>query len=38
MKFDTIETMYQYLWDFIYKVLAIFGIEKDEEGNLVWTK
>lgn len=29
------KVMWQYLWDFIYKILAIFGIEKDENGNLV---
>ena len=34
--FDTGKAMWQYLWDFIYAVLAIFGIEKDEEtGNLI---
>lgn len=32
---NTIKDMYQMLWDFIYKVLAIFGIEKDADGNLV---
>lgn len=35
MNFDALKEMYAYLWDFIYKVLAIFGIEKDEEGNLI---
>ena len=35
MKFETIEVMYQYLWDFIYEVLAIFGITRDTNGNLV---
>lgn len=34
MDFSIFETMYEYLWEFIYKVLAIFGIEKDGEGNL----
>lgn len=34
-KFATFETMYAYLFEFIYKVLAIFGITKDENGNLV---
>lgn len=28
------EDMYAMLWEFIYKLLAIFGIEKDENGNL----
>lgn len=32
--FENLEAMYALLWEFIYKVLAIFGIEKDEEGNL----
>lgn len=35
MNFDALKVMYAYLWDFIYKVLEIFGITKDEEGNLV---
>lgn len=35
MNLETGKTMWQYLWDFIYAVLAIFGIEKDENGNLV---
>ncbi len=35
MNFDALKEMYAYLWDFIYTVLAIFGIEKDEEGNLI---
>ena len=35
MNFDNIEAMYQMLWEFIYKVLEIFGITKDEDGNLV---
>ena len=26
--------MYAMLWDFIYTILAIFGINKDENGNL----
>lgn len=34
MNFDAIETMYQYLWDFIYKVLAIFGYEV-VDGDIV---
>ena len=37
-KFATLEVMYQYFWEFIYKVLEILGIEKDENGNLVFTK
>jgi hypothetical protein len=32
------KAMYAMLWDFIYKILAIFGIEKDENGNLVETE
>lgn len=35
MNFDYIKDMYAMLWEFIYKVLAIFGINKDEAGNLV---
>jgi len=35
MNFDAFKEMYAMLWDFIYAVLAIFGIEKDENGNLV---
>ena len=35
MKFDALKEMYAMLWDFIYAVLAIFGIEKDAAGNLV---
>ena len=27
--------MYARLWDFIYTILAIFGINKDDAGNLV---
>lgn len=34
MKFDVFEKMYEYLWELIYNVLAIFGIEKNAEGNL----
>lgn len=34
MKFDVFEEMYKYLWELIYNVLAIFGIVKNEEGNL----
>ena len=34
MKFDAFKEMYAYLWEFIYAVLAIFGITKDDEGNL----
>lgn len=29
------EDIYALVCDFIYKVLAIFGIEKDADGNLV---
>lgn len=35
MDFAMLEKMYEMLWEFIYEVLAIFGITKDEEGNLV---
>ncbi len=35
MNWDIFEDMYAYLMDFIYAVLAIFGIEKDEDGNLI---
>ncbi len=35
MDFELFEDIYALVCDFIYKVLAIFGIEKDEEGNLV---
>lgn len=34
MNIETFKAMYEYLWNFIYAVLAIFGIEKDENGNL----
>ena len=27
MKFDVFETMYAYLWEFIYKLFEIFGVE-----------
>ena len=30
----TFKDMWQKLWNLIYEILAIFGIEKDEEGNL----
>lgn len=33
--FKTFEDMYAMLWDLIYKILAIFGIERNEEGDLV---
>ena len=36
--FETFEIMYAYLWECIYNILKIFGIEKDEEGNLVDVK
>ena len=32
--FENLEAMYALLWEFIYKVLEIFGINKDEDGNL----
>ena len=35
MNFAYFEEMYKMLWEFIYNVLKIFGIEKDEAGNLV---
>ena len=31
---ETFVAMWQMLWELIYKILAIFGIEKDDEGNL----
>ena len=31
---DFFKDMYAFLWEFIYEVLAIFGITKDENGNL----
>ena len=31
---DYFKDMYAFLWEFIYEVLAIFGITKDENGNL----
>lgn len=35
MDFAALKEMYAYLWEFIYAVLAIFGITKNEEGDLV---
>ena len=35
MDLNLFKDMYKMLWDFIYNVLAIFGINKDEAGNLV---
>ncbi len=35
MDFTVIKDMYAFLWEFIYKVLEIFGITRDENGNLV---
>ena len=35
MDFTALKDMYAMLWDFIYAVLAIFGINKDNDGNLV---
>lgn len=35
MDFTAIKDMYAFLWEFIYKVLEIFGITRDENGNLV---
>ena len=35
MDFQAIKDMWQLLWDYIYAILEIFGIKKDEEGNLV---
>ncbi|MGN0486997.1 MAG: hypothetical protein ACI4GB_07160 [Acutalibacteraceae bacterium] len=32
--FAVFEDMWAYLWEMIYKLLAIFGIVKNEEGNL----
>ncbi len=34
MKFDIFEDMYKMLWEALYKILAIFGIVKNGEGNL----
>lgn len=34
MNFAMFEEMYAMFMEFIYNVLAIFGIEKNEEGNL----
>ena len=34
MKFNVFETMYAYLWEFIYEILAIFGIKKDDNGKI----
>lgn len=38
MNFEAFEAMYQMLWTAIYNILAIFGIVKDEDGNLVDAK
>ena len=35
MNFDLFEAIYAAVCDFVYAVLAIFGIEKDANGNLV---
>ena len=35
MNFEAFEAMYKLLWECIYNILAIFGIVKDEAGNLV---
>ena len=35
MKIDVFKEMYAFLWEFIYEILAIFGIKKNEEGDLV---
>ncbi len=35
MDLTIFKDMYAFLWEFIYAILAIFGIEKDENGNLV---
>lgn len=34
MDFAIFEEMYAYFMEFIYKVLEIFGIKVNEEGNL----
>ena len=34
MKFDIFEDMYAFFTEFIYKVLEIFGIVVNEEGDL----
>ena len=31
---ETFVAMWQKLWNLIYEILAIFGIEKDDKGNL----
>ncbi len=31
---ETFKVMWQYLWDLIYGLLEVFGIVKDENGNL----
>ena len=33
MNFDMFEAMYKLLTKLVYEILAIFGIEKDAEGN-----
>ena len=35
MNFEMFEKMYAMFMEFVYEVLAIFGIKKDENGNLV---
>lgn len=34
MNFELFELMYKYFTEFLYNVLAIFGITKNEEGDL----
>ncbi len=34
MNFEVFETMYAYLWEFIYKILEIFGYEV-KDGDIV---
>lgn len=33
MNFDMFEKMYALLTELVYNILAIFGIERDAEGN-----
>ena len=35
MNFELFEKIYAAVCDFVYAVLAIFGITRDENGNLV---
>lgn len=35
MNFEVFELMYAWFTEFLYKVLEIFGITKNEDGDLV---